>query len=85
MSEHIGRRTLRCGSLYTWSVVHVAKGWKVPYIAGYVDLPEGVRIFAHIVEAGSDELNMDMKVSLTTSVLGENENGPVKTAHYTGC
>ena len=37
------------GSLYAWSVVHVApKGWNVPYIAGYVDLPESVP-FAHIV------------------------------------
>ena len=48
-----------------------------------MDLPEGVRLFAHIVGAGSDELNMDMKVSLTTSVLGENEDGPVKSYAFT--
>ena len=85
MSENISDVELSDhGSLYTWSVVHVApEGWKVPYIAGYVDLPEGVRLFAHIVGAGSDELNMDMKVSLTTSVLGENEDGPVESYAFT--
>ena len=85
MSENVDDVTLSGhGSLYTWSVVHVApSGWKVPYIAGYVDLPEGVRVFAHVVGAEPAMLEMDMDVMLTTAVLGENDNGPVKSYAFT--
>ena len=65
--------------LYTWSVVHVApKGWNVPYIAGYVDLPESVRVFAHIVGVDAVDLEMDTVVTLTT-VVGADENGTVES------
>lgn len=85
MSEKISDIELsQTGSLYTWSVVHVApKGWNVPYIAGYVDLPEGVRVFAHIVGADPEALEMDMDVMLTTATLGENEDGPVESYAFT--
>jgi len=85
MSENVGDLELSDrGSLYTWSVVHVApRGWNVPYISGYVDLPEGVRVFAHIVGADPAELEMDMDVELTTAVLGANENGPVESYAFT--
>ena len=85
MSENVSDIDLsQTGSLYTWSVVHVApKGWNVPYIVGYVDLPEGVRVFAHIVDAEADALEMDMTVGLTTATLGENENGPVESYAFT--
>ncbi len=68
------------GTLYAWSVVHVAqKGWTTPYIAGYVDLPEQVRVFSHII-ARPDELANDMKVRLTSAVLGTGEDGqPVQS------
>ena len=85
MSENVADIDLsQTGSLYTWSVVHVApKGWNVPYIAGYVDLPEGVRVFAHIVGVDPDALEMDMEVTLTTAKLGENEDGPVESYAFT--
>lgn len=85
MSENVTDADLSAaGSLYTWSVVHVApKGWNVPYIAGYVDLPEGVRVFAHIVDTDPAALEMDMAVTLTTAVLGENEDGPVESYAFT--
>jgi uncharacterized protein len=38
------------GLLYSYSVVHVAAA---PYAIGYVDVPEGARVFAHL--AGTDE------------------------------
>jgi uncharacterized OB-fold protein len=42
------------GELYSYSRVHMApKGWDVPYTVGYVDLAEGIRIFAHIDESAS--------------------------------
>jgi|MDTA01.2.fsa_nt_gb uncharacterized OB-fold protein len=85
MSENVSEIELSDqGSLYTWSVVHVApKNWKVPYTAGYVDLPEGVRVFAHIVGADSNKLEMDMPMFLTTAVLGQDEAGPVESYAFT--
>lgn len=37
------------GILYTYTIVHVApRGFTGPYAIGYVDLPEGVRLFAQL-------------------------------------
>ncbi len=37
------------GTLYTYTVVHVApKGYATPYVVGYVDMPEGVRLFTQL-------------------------------------
>lgn len=85
MSENVSDTDLATdGTLYSWSVVHVApKGWNVPYIAGYVDLPNEVRVFAHITGADADTLSMDMPVSLTTAILGEAEDGPVESYAFT--
>lgn len=72
------------GTLYSWSVVHVApKGWNTPYIAGYVDLADGVRVFAHITGADGSSLEMDMPVSLTTAVLGDDDGVPVESYAFT--
>ena len=69
------------GSLYAFSVVHVAPAeWDTPYIAGYVDLPEGVRVFAHIIDADAGALEMDSPVQLTTARLGTAGDGaPVES------
>ncbi len=76
MSEELERHALSAtGSLYSWSVVHAApKGWRLPYIAGYVDLPEEVRVFAHI-EADPSTLAFDMDVTLCLAQLGTDEEG----------
>lgn len=66
----------RSGRLYSYSTVHVApRGWTVPYVAGYVDLPEGVRVFAHVVDVAEERLAMEMEVELTTAVLGTDGDG----------
>ena len=77
MGENIGPLALgRTGRLYSYCTVHVApRGWSVPYIAGYVDLPEGVRVFTHVVDAAEDRLSMEMEVELTTAVLGTESDG----------
>jgi len=37
------------GTLYAFSTVHIAPAmWQTPYTIGYVDLPEGVRVFGKI-------------------------------------
>jgi uncharacterized OB-fold protein len=85
MSENVGDIDLATdGTLYSWSVVHVApKGWNVPYIAGYVDLPNKVRVFAHITGVAADTLLMDMPVSLTTAALGEKDGAPLESYAFT--
>ncbi len=66
----------RSGRLYSYCTVHVApRGWSVPYIAGYVDLPEGVRVFTHVVDAAEQQLSMEMEVELTTAILGTDGDG----------
>ncbi len=83
MSENVARLQLSSrGTLYSWSVVHAApRGWNVPYIAAYVDLPEGVRVFAHIVDAAPGALVMDMAVTLCVRDLGVDENGATFTSY----
>jgi uncharacterized OB-fold protein len=66
----------REGKLYSFSVVHVApKGWQAPYIIGYVDLPEGVRIFSHVAVSNVSELYHDMKVQLEVGSIRVDEQG----------
>lgn len=66
--ERIGRR----GVLYTATVVHQApRGFSAPYRVGYVDVEEGVRVFAH-VDAGAAAPEIGEAVALTI--------GPVKSA-----
>lgn len=49
------------GTLYAFSTVHVAPAiWETPYVIGYVDLPEGVRVFGKV--DGSVPLKPDMTV-----------------------
>jgi uncharacterized OB-fold protein len=77
MSENMAPLNLsRRGTLYSWSVVHAApRGWKLPFVAGYVDLPEGVRVFAHIVGGDPKALRFDMPVEVTLAELGQDEQG----------
>lgn len=60
----------RQGELYAFTVVHVAPaGWPVPYAIGYVDMPEGVRVFTHLRHW--DRLAMGASVSLHTGAAGD--------------
>lgn len=79
MSDDVTRRSLSPrGTLYSWSVVHAApKGWRLPFVAAYVDLPEGVRVFAHMVDVDPAKLVMDMPVEVCMAVLGADETGAV--------
>jgi uncharacterized OB-fold protein len=85
MSEKVAPTELSSdGSLYSWSVVHVApRGWNVPYIAGYVDLADNVRVFSHIVDVDPTALEMDMPVSLTKAVFGDDDGVPVESYAFT--
>ena len=75
------------GTLYSWSVVHAApKGWKLPFVAAYVDLPEEVRVFAHIVDVDPDRLEMDMPMKTQIATLGKDESGtPFESYAFAPC
>jgi uncharacterized protein len=61
------------GTLYTFSEIHIApKGFATPYVVGYVDLPEGVRLFGQI-EGRAAELRLGQPVAVT---LGPVRTGP---------
>ena len=65
----------RDGVLYSFSVVHQApKGWTVPYVLGYVDLPDDIRVLAHIA-ASPDDVVIDQKVRLGTARVGTGADG----------
>jgi uncharacterized OB-fold protein len=85
LSENLTRVNLsRRGTLYSWSVVHAApKGWSLPFIAAYVDLPECVRVFAHMVDVDPTSLVMDMDVEVCMATLGTDESGaPVESYSF---
>jgi uncharacterized OB-fold protein len=85
LSEDIADEALsREGKLYAFSVVHQApKGWRVPYVLGYVDLPEDVRVLAHIA-AAPDRLRADMPVRLSVGEVGTDASGaPLSTYTFT--
>ena len=51
------------GKLYCYTKVHVApSSWLAPYLIGYVDMPEGVRIFGKIEIDREKDLRIDMPV-----------------------
>ena len=76
LSENIEPTTLaRDGVLYSYSIVHRApRGWRVPYALGYVDLPEGIRVLAHL-GIPAEALCVDLPVRLDAGIVGTDEQG----------
>jgi uncharacterized OB-fold protein len=53
------------GRLYCYTTVHVAPpGWQTPYVVGYVDMPEGVRLFGKVRAPDPGKLRVDMPVAV---------------------
>lgn len=64
------------GSLYTYTVVRQSvPGFSVPYLLGYVDLPEGVRVLGPLADLGEDEVHIGMTLDLATRPVGTSEEG----------
>jgi len=78
MSENIRAQAMpRVGTLYAFSTVHVAaKKWKKPMRIGYVDLPNGARVFTHLE---GDNLAIGDEVEVALGIVGEDEEGPIRT------
>lgn len=72
------------GKLYSYSIVHQApKGWNVPYVLGYVDLSDGVRVLAHI-DIAPDRIAIDMPVRLAVGMVGTDPSGaPLSSYTFT--
>jgi uncharacterized OB-fold protein len=65
----------REGFLYTYTVIHQAPaGFEAPIAVGYVDLPEGIRVFAHL-DGSPETLKIGGKVALTIEPLKTNTDG----------
>lgn len=68
-------RLSRNGKLYAYSVVHAApKGWRVPYVLGYVDLDDGIRVVGQIA-ADPTQLHPDMAVHLDVDIIRSDADG----------
>jgi uncharacterized OB-fold protein len=65
----------RRGILYSFSDIYIGSPLvKTPYIFGYIDLPENLRIFAQLEgEVGS--FKCDDEVEVTTGVISMNNDG----------
>jgi uncharacterized OB-fold protein len=83
MSEAIAPAPMpRIGTLYAFSTVHVAaKKWNKPMRIGYVDLPNGARVFTHLEGVN---LTIGDAVEVALGVVGEDENGPMETFVFKG-
>ena len=70
----------REGRVYSRTVIHAAPaGYVGPYTVGYVDLPEGIRVFAHLA-SGADAAGIGEAVRLEIVPLrkvdGADRTGP---------
>jgi len=66
------------GTLYTYSIVHGAGGvWPPVYTVGYVDFPEGVRVFGQVRETVPGTLAVGASVGIEPAALYERKDGTV--------
>jgi uncharacterized OB-fold protein len=73
------------GTLYTFCEIHIApKGFATPYAVGYVDLPEGVRLFGQI-EGRAADLRLGQQVAVTLGpVRADGAGGTVVSYKFRG-
>ncbi len=64
------------GTLYTYSIVHGSGGvWPAVYAAGYVDFPEGVRVFGQLRETDATDLRIGAQIGVEPEVLYRRQDG----------
>ncbi|MDY6969385.1 MAG: Zn-ribbon domain-containing OB-fold protein [Spirochaetota bacterium] len=64
------------GVIYTYCIVRAAPvGFDSPYVLGYIDLPEGIRIFSMIESDDLADIKIGAKVKYTTGKIRQDENG----------
>ena len=66
----------RRGTLYTYSMINYpAPGLTAPYAVGYIDLPEGIRVFSMLTGWGKAGLAVGMDVEMIIEKFMEDEQG----------
>ncbi len=66
----------RSGTLYSYSVIQISSlGFKAPYAVGYIDLDEGVRLLAPIVEWQDAGLSSGKKMELVVGKVKQDADG----------
>jgi uncharacterized OB-fold protein len=64
------------GKLYTYTIIgYPPPGLAAPYAIGYVDLPEGVRVFSIITDWDQKSLKVGTDVELTIGKFKEDKDG----------
>jgi uncharacterized protein len=64
------------GKLYTYCIAQVApEGFTAPYVLGYVDIPEGPRIFAPITGIDPSSLRIGMDLELVIEPIRQDPEG----------
>jgi uncharacterized OB-fold protein len=76
----------KTGKLFSYSITQVPVGpYKPPIIAGYIDLPEGVRVFGQI-RAHADDIKTGMRLKMETGTIWVEKDGTeVAGYYYTPC
>ncbi|MDD5171147.1 MAG: OB-fold domain-containing protein [Syntrophales bacterium] len=70
------------GTLFSFSVTRVpVASYKPPIIGGYIDLPEGARVFGQI-RADLEDVKTGMKVKVDTGVLWTEKDGTEVLGYY---
>ncbi|QTA92882.1 Zn-ribbon domain-containing OB-fold protein [Desulfonema magnum] len=65
----------RKGILYSFADIYIGQpGMDTPYIVGYIDLPEEIRIFAQL-DGEVESFKCDEEVELTTGPIRMNQDG----------
>lgn len=62
----------QAGKLYTYTIVQMpAEHFKAPYAIGWLELPEGIRIFGQIRDWENNPLKVGMDMRITVEKLWE--------------
>jgi uncharacterized OB-fold protein len=70
------------GKLYSYAVVHVArKGYKTPYVIGYVDLDKDVRVSTPLAVDPKSPPPLDIDVRLVAGEIGRTDDGRAIMSH----
>lgn len=73
------------GILYTYTIIHIGpQGYATPYAVGYVDMPEGVRLFAQLDSDDFTILQPGLTMKATWGQIRTDDQGhPVYSYKFT--
>ncbi|MBI5904062.1 MAG: OB-fold domain-containing protein [Deltaproteobacteria bacterium] len=66
------------GKLHTFALSHMGPpGMEVPYLIGFVDLPEGIKLFSLLTECEpwEEALKVDMEMEMVVETIRRDEEG----------